>query len=118
MGGGRSGRPASVTAGESLPNRELSPGWHERPYQTAELAEFKISAHRCRHVVLTVAVAVLLVAIGFLAGRAWPEEPDDCMAPLLATSAPLPHGLALDLRSENGAMALIDTLGRLRTPSV
>jgi len=118
MGGERSGRPASVTTGESLPDRDLSPGWHERPYQTAELAEFEISTHHRRRVVLTVAVAVLLVAIGFLAGRAWPEEPDDCMAPPLATSAPLPRGLALDLRSENGAMALIDTLGRLRTPSV
>ena len=118
MGGERSGRPASVTTGESLPDRDLSPGWHERPYQTAELAEFEISTHHRRHVVLTVAVAVMLVAIGFLAGRAWPEEPDHCTASPLATYAPLPDGLAPVLRSENGAMALIDTLGPVRTPSV
>src|SRR5664279_2440453 len=98
MGGERSGRPASVTTGESLPDRDLSPGWHERPYEAAELAEFEISTHRCRHVVLTVAVAVLLVAIGFLAGRAWPEEPDHCISSPLVTSAPLPHDFVLDRR--------------------
>ena len=88
MGGERSRVPASVTTGESLPDRDLSPGWHERPYQTAELAEFEIPTHHRRRVVLTVAVAVMLVAIGFLAGHAWPKEPDHCMAPPLATYAP------------------------------
>jgi len=118
MGGERSGRPASVTAGQSLPDEGVSPGWHERPYEAAELAEFEIPTHHRRRVVLTVVVAVMLVAIGFLAGRAWPEEPDHCTASPLATYAPLPDGLAPVLRSENGAMALIDTLGPVRTPSV
>ena len=93
-------------------------GWHERPYEAAELAELEISTHHRRRVVLTAAVAVMLVAIGFLAGRAWPEEPDHCTASPLATYAPLPDGLAHLPRSENGAMALIDTLGPVRTPTV
>ena len=77
-----------MTAGQSLPDEGASPGWHERPYEAAELAEFEISTHHRRRVVVTVAVAVLLVAIGFLAGHTLPEDPDDCMAPPLSTSAP------------------------------
>ena len=76
-----------MTAGQSLPDEGVSPGWHQRPYEAAELAEFEVSTHHRRRVVLAVAVA-LLVAIGFLAGHAWPEEPDHCMAPPLATFAP------------------------------
>ena len=77
-----------MTASQSLPGEGVSPVWHQRPYEAAELAEFKISAQHRRRVVLTVAVALLLVAISFLAGHALPEDPDDCMAPPLATSAP------------------------------
>ena len=107
-----------MTAGPSLPGEGVSPGWHERPYEAAELAEFEISTHHRRRVVLTVAVAVMFVAIGFLADRAWPDEPDHCTASPLATYAPLPDGLAPVPRSGNGAMALIDTLGPVPTPSV
>jgi hypothetical protein len=89
-----------MTAGQSLPGEGVSPGWHQRPYEAAELAEFEISTHHRRRVVLTVAVAVavLLVAIGFLAGHAWPEEPDHCISSPLVTSAPLPQELVLDRR--------------------
>ena len=93
MGGERSGRPASVTAGQSLPGEGVSPGWHQRPYEAVELAEFEVSTHHRHRVVLAVAVA-LLVAIGFLAARAWPEEPNDCMAPPLAAARRLPHVVA------------------------